>query len=127
MDEVKRGLIAERRSHPRFPEEVRVRYRDLEDSAPSGWGRSRDISLGGLRLQTDTEIPAGCHLAVEIHIETETAPVLALAEILRCEPSGDGWMAGGRFLWVSDEDRSNLRRLADYFKQRYGDPGKLPS
>ena len=39
--------IADRRRHLRFLDEVKVRYRDIEGSDPSCWGRSRDLSIGG--------------------------------------------------------------------------------
>lgn len=112
-------VAAERRLHPRYIEEVTVRYRDLEGLQPSAWGRSRDLSLGGLCLLTETELEVGSHLALEIHIEDEPAPVLALGRVLRCDES-EGCSSGIQFLWVSEEDRANLYRLADYFRSRYG-------
>ena len=114
-------VAADRRLHPRFIEEVRVRYRDLEGFDPSQWGRSRDLSLGGLCLVTDDEIHIGSHLALEIHIEDEPAPVLALGRVLRCDGDEGGSHASGiQFLWVGEEDRPNLHRLADYLRTKYG-------
>jgi hypothetical protein len=118
-------VAQERRAHRRFLEEVRVRYRDLEGLDPSRWGRSRDLSLGGLCLISDRPVPVGGHLAIEIHIESEPAPVLALGSILRSEEGEQGHTAGIQFLWVSEEDRANLRRLADYFRRKYGETGDL--
>jgi len=114
-------VAAERRIHPRYIEEVRVRFRDLEGFEPSAWGRSRDLSLGGLCLMTDGEVEVGSHLALEIHIEDEPAPVLALGRVLRCDQDDEDHTAGIQFLWVSEEDRANLYRLADYFRSRYGE------
>lgn len=113
------SIVHERRSHPRHLDEVKVRYRDLEGWAPSAWGRTRDLSLGGLCLLSAAGIQVGSHLAVEIHITGEPVPVLALGRVLRCEQDGDFHASGIQFLWVSDEDRSNLYRLADYFRSRY--------
>jgi len=116
---------AERRRHRRFLEGVRVRYRDLEGVAPGSWGRTRDLSLGGLCL-VGGSVLLGSHLALEIHIEDETAPVLALGRVSRLaeQPDGD-CQAGVEFLWVSEEDRVNLARLASYFQTRYGTTGDL--
>lgn len=111
----------ERRSHPRHLEEVKVRFRDLEGFEPSAWGRTRDLSLGGLCLLTAGEIAVGTHLAIEIHFEDEPAPVLALGRVLRCTPDEMGHASGVQFLWVSEEDRSNLYRLADHFRKKYGE------
>jgi hypothetical protein len=111
----------ERRCHPRYLDEVKVRFRDLEGYEPSAWGRTRDLSLGGLCLLTEGEIAVGTHLAIEVHIEDELAPVLALGRVLRCEEDEFGRASGIQFLWVSEEDRSNLYRLADYFRKTYGE------
>ena len=117
---------AERRRHHRFLDEVRVRYRDIEGSDPSCWGRSRDLSLGGLCLLAVRSPLVGSHLALEIHIETEPAPVLALARVVRCVEEGpDSCAVGVEFLWMSQEDRGNLVRLAEYFRKTYGTTGDL--
>ena len=68
----------------------------------------------------------GCHLAVEIHIQSETAPVLALGRVVRSgDHEDDHAIAGIQFLWIGQEDRSNLERLAAYFRQKYGETGDL--
>ena len=47
--------------------------------------------------------------------------MLALGRVLRCLDHGEeGHSAGIQFLWVSEEDRTNLYRLADHFRARYG-------
>jgi c-di-GMP-binding flagellar brake protein YcgR len=119
---------AERRRHRRFIEEVRVRYRDIEGVEPSRWGRSRDLSLGGLCLVGGDRLPEGCHIALEIHIENEMAPVLALGRVVRAgdQPDEGDYIGGVEFLWISEEDRANLQRLAAYFRAKYGDAGDLP-
>lgn len=115
--------VAERRSFKRFHDEVRVRFRDLEGVGPSSWGRSRDLSLGGLCLHSERRVRTGSHLALEIQIESETAPVLALARVLRANREEEGFALGLQFLWVSEEDRANLRRLAAHFAAKYGETG----
>ena len=121
--------MAERRRHRRFLDRVRVRYRDIEGTDPSGWGRSRDLSLGGLGLVTKAKVDLGAHLALEIHIDSEPAPVLALCRVVRCSPDLDGeagdCLSGVEFLWMSEEDRANLERLAGYFRRKHGTDGAL--
>jgi len=118
---------AERRRHRRFIDEVRVRYRDIEGVEPSRWGRSRDLSLGGMCLVGAEGMPEGCHIALEVHIENELAPVLALGRVVRVDldPHEKDFAIGVEFLWISEEDRSNLQRLAGYFRSKYGDTGDL--
>ncbi len=115
--------VAERRKHRRFLEEVRVRYRDIEGNDPARWAQSRDLSLGGIGVSPEEGLLLGAHLALEIHIENETAPVLALGRVVRCEEDG----SGVQFLWISDEDRANLDRLSTYFREKYGNDGDLDS
>jgi len=118
--------IADRRRHLRFLDEVKVRYRDIEGSDPSCWGRSRDLSIGGLGLMTSTAMVVGCHLALEIHIDTEPAPIVALGRVVRtAEQEEEGVTSGVEFLWLSVEDRANLERLAAYFRDKYGTSGDL--
>ena len=120
----KRSRVAERRRHKRFLDEVRVRYRDLEGVDPSRWGRTRDLSLGGLCLLSREPVAEGAHLAFEIHIVNETAPLLALGRVVHhSEPEGEAHQAGVQFLWVSQEDRASLTRLAAYFRGKYGETG----
>jgi c-di-GMP-binding flagellar brake protein YcgR len=116
----------ERRRHRRFFEDVRVRYRDLEGITPSAWGRTKDISLGGLCLSPPEPIELGAHLALEVHIARETAPILALGRVVRVvEDPDEESTVGIEFLWIGEEDRRNLDRLAKFFEQKYGETGEF--
>jgi c-di-GMP-binding flagellar brake protein YcgR len=118
----------ERRRHRRFFEEVRVRYRDLEGVEPSSWGRTKDLSLGGLCLSTAEPVPLGAHLALEVHIAQETSPILALGRVVRLIEDAeeeDGTAVGIEFLWIGEEDRANLQRLAKFFEEKYGETGEI--
>lgn len=116
----------ERRRHKRFLEDVRVRYRDLEGVEPSAWGQTRDLSLGGLCLATSEPVALGAHLALEVHVARETAPILALGRVVRVveDPAAES-VVGIEFLWIGAEDRLNLRRLARFFEDKYGETGEL--
>jgi len=116
----------ERRRHKRFLEDVRVRYRDLEGITPSAWGSTKDLSLGGLCLAPPEPISLGAHLALEVHIARENAPILALGRVVRVvEDPDQEYVVGIEFLWIGEEDRANLDRLARFFEQKYGETGEL--
>ena len=119
--------ITDRRRHLRFLDEVRIRYRDIEGVDPSAWGRSRDLSLGGVGLVAARDLEIGCHLAIEIHIDSEPAPIVALGRVVRVAPDAEagGCDAGVEFIWLSVEDRRNLERLGGYFRKKYGTSGDL--
>jgi len=123
--------IADRRRHLRFLDEVKVRFRDIEGSEPSCWGRSRDLSIGGLGLATPQALKMGSHLALEIHIDSEPAPIVALGRVVRAsddDQNGENEAHSGvEFLWLSVEDRANLARLSTYFQDKYGTSGDLAS
>jgi c-di-GMP-binding flagellar brake protein YcgR len=107
---------------------VKVRYRDIEGTEPSSWGRSRDLSIGGLGLATPQALRMGSHLALEIHIDSEPAPIVALGRVVRASDDEQGEAHSGvEFLWLSVEDRANLERLATYFRIKYGTSGDLAS
>lgn len=116
-------VAADRRRFERFIEEVTVRFRDLEADDPSRWGQTRNLSLGGLCLLTEGPVRVRSHLAFEIHIVDESAPVLALGTVRRCEVEPGGYASGVEFLWVSREDRRDLERLARHFRSKYGRSG----
>ena len=119
--------ITDRRRHLRFLDEVRIRYRDIEGIDPSAWGRSRDLSLGGIGLLASRELAVGCHLAIEIHIDSEPAPIVALGRVVRVTSDAEAGScnAGVEFIWLSVEDRRNLERLGGYFRKKYGTSGDL--
>ena len=120
-------VLADRRRHRRFVDSVKVRFRDLEGTQPAAWAKTRDLSLGGLCLLTAMPIELNRHLALEIHMEDATAPVLVLGRVLRSElvtvDESEVAASGLEFLWVSAEDRSALQHLADCFRERYGESG----
>ena len=119
--------VTDRRRHLRFLDEVRIRYRDIEGNDPSAWGRSRDLSLGGVGLVASRDLETGCHLAIEIHIDSEPAPIVALGRVVRVAPDAEAGVcnAGVEFVWLSVEDRRNLERLGGYFRKKYGTSGDL--
>ena len=81
-----------------------------------------------LGLLTDSAIAVGCHLALEIHIDSEPAPIVALGRVVRAaEEKEESAHSGVEFLWLSVEDRANLERLAAYFRTKYGTAGDLRS
>jgi len=116
----------DRRRFRRFLEQVTVRFRDIEGVTPSRWGRTRNLSLGGACLVTPEPVVVGAHLVLEIHVESETAPILVLARTLRSrsEDEDEGYATGLEFLWLGEEDRRNLRRLSDHFRRQHGETGE---
>ena len=111
----------ERRRHPRFFDEVKIRFRDLGGTVDPRWGRARDLSLGGTCLLSESNTEVGCHLALEIHLERSRPPMLALARVLRCESESGEFHSGLEFLWLGEEAHESLAEFAEYCRDRLSD------
>lgn len=92
----------ERRAYDRSRLIVDV-YFDGTDT--TGVASSKDISLGGLYLNTQTAIPEGAHLVVRIPFGSGRE-VVCTGEVIYSNP-GKG--VGVRFRDISDECRSMLK------------------
>lgn len=93
----------ERRAHDRTRLIVDVFF-DGQDV--TGVASTKDISLGGLYLNTQTVIPQGAILLVRIPFRPD-AEVVCRAEVIYSEP---GRGVGLRFRDVTDEGRAVLER-----------------
>ena len=113
-----RALGDERRRHARFFDEVRIRFRDVAREEFTSWGEARDLSIGGACLWSDVGTEINGHLALEIHLERDRPPVLALARVLRCDAQGAGYRSGLEFLWLGEEDQESLQEFAAYCRER---------
>ncbi|MEE8106102.1 MAG: PilZ domain-containing protein [Planctomycetota bacterium] len=92
--------------------DARIRFRLLGHEAPEArWGRAADLGPGGTCLVCDAENEVGDHLALEIHVAGHP-PMPALARVLRCEKSTDGFRCGLEFLWLEQTDQDCLTGLA---------------
>jgi hypothetical protein len=72
---------------------------------------SRDVSVGGMFIETRQPLPVGTRLNLRFHIEDDT-PIVASEAVVAYEVVGLGM--GVRFWWISLEDR---QRIADYVER----------
>lgn len=93
----------ERRTHDRSRLIVDVHF-DGEDA--TGVASTKDISLGGLYLNTQATIPQGAMLLVRIPFRPD-AEVVCRAEVIYSEP---GRGVGVRFKDLPEETRTVLER-----------------
>ena len=92
----------ERRQHERSRLIIDVFF-DGKDL--TGVASTRDISLGGLYMNTQAEIPEGAALTVRIPLEG--ADIVCNAEVVYSNP---GRGVGVTFQGLSQEDRARLER-----------------
>ncbi len=93
----------ERRSHDRSRLIVDVFF-DGENA--TGVASTKDISLGGLYMNTKTELPEGALLTLRLPVGDATQ-VVVNAEVVYSNP---GYGVGVRFHGLSDDDRALLER-----------------
>ena len=104
----------ERRAHQR----VRVRVAVEIESVASFFGFSADVSIAGICVVADEELPVGSLVDLEFQIPPEEPPVDALGEIQWKRPVGPEQIVfayGIEFLDISEVDEC---RLADLVQQR---------
>ena len=59
----------EKRKHPRLGTSVPLRYKELNGKTYLAKGTlSKDISVGGIRFQSNKFIALACHLVVEMNL-----------------------------------------------------------
>jgi hypothetical protein len=93
----------ERRNHDRSRLIVDVFYDNQDVTAVAS---TKDISPGGLYMNTQAEIPEGTLLVVRIPFHAD-AQVVVKAEVVYCNP---GRGVGLRFQGLSEEERAMLDR-----------------
>jgi hypothetical protein len=108
MEEVKnRSFHTERRKYPRF---------ELSQALAYQWGvtkgtlRTIDVSLGGVKIQTDSPIPVGDRLDLIILLEYEA--IKPMGKVVRANLSSSGkYDVGICFETISDQCLKRLERF----------------
>ncbi|MFB6350714.1 MAG: PilZ domain-containing protein [Bradymonadaceae bacterium] len=98
----------ERRSDPR----VKLRVSVEIDSVSRHRGRTGDVSVGGIRVMLDSELPVHSVVDVELELPTTQQAIEAYGEIKwkrRRDSEGPGYVYGIEFHNLGD-DRDRLRR-----------------
>ncbi len=95
----------QRRQHPRYAFRIPLRYRlSDDDEAEQAFldGETRDISLGGARINVRDEVSSGEVIRIELRPKTEDDKISATAQVLRAtradEPGDSGFYLGCRFI-----------------------------
>ena len=97
--------IGERRKHNRYNTDVKVRYvpaNSQEDATEEGI--VRDISCGGLKLDTINPINKRAHILVEISLK-DLDITFAATGVVRWGKKLNGLTSHGiKFRWISDQE-----------------------
>jgi hypothetical protein len=108
---VSQGHNSERRRKTRvnYKTDIRIKLDAFEVRAK---GSSRDLSLNGIFVQADEDIPIGTECMVEIRLSgtTETLPLKMQGTIVRKEPTG----IGISFNSIDIDSYTHLKNLVRY-------------
>lgn len=118
-DDERNGI--ERRTAPRAAvrAELRIHYPDLQRLAGA---ICRDISVGGMFVESQAPLQVGTEIRFDIHLPT-TKPQVVQGEgvVVWCRPGG----FGVRFERLDPRFRALVYRVVDRFIQGGGDPFDL--
>ena len=106
---------ADNRRHLRAEVQVPVRYRETFGSNPTQYrgAQTKDISIGGLRFQTDTFIAHDTRVIFEIHLPSSPKPVRAISSVTwtRAISSGIRYEVGSRFTDIIPSEKKLLEEF----------------
>ncbi len=118
---------SERRSSPRFAVELRVEFRHLGRPQESFAEIAKNLSTGGIFVETSVGIPLGSQVVLEIAPSRSAKPITVHAEVVRVEeePGTVGSKAvartkglGMRFLASDAAEVARLFALAKGLSER---------
>jgi len=119
----------ERRRAPRIDERLQVAFRTLREGAAEPRrtaARTLNLSASGLCLVTQEALRRDDHLAMELSLEGQPGPVMAVGRVVWCDRDEQerSFRVGVCFTWLREEDRKALAVIGEYVQSRLDpDPG----
>lgn len=113
----------ERREGERLPVTCHVTYREIRDGKPNPKQKAADtlnLSASGVCLVAAEPVEPDTHLAIEMGLEGESQPVMAIGRVVWCDSEAGRYRIGICFTWLREEDREALGVIADYVESRIG-------
>lgn len=92
-----------------------------EERGQYSMGRTLDVSVNGLRMETVYPLSATDNLEITVGVEEDLVDLIG--RITHTEPAGDRYVSGIEFVKMSGEGRRVLRRYAEAFKEQQGKKG----
>ncbi len=73
-------------------------------------GRIKDLSLSGVRFESDQPLGIGSRIQVEVSLLSKDPPLVVVGRVTRLEPSGSGYDVGATFLHFGEQDRAAIHK-----------------
>lgn len=113
----------EKRQYERLNYHCLVKYKPLNEIGDYSetFTSLKNISAGGLLLKLKGQLPLGMKLKVRINIPSFTAPIDAVAEIVRFteKPGNTGHWSGVKFIEINPGDKSKLAEFCTKSADRH--------
>ena len=109
--------MRDKRRFERVDEKWQVNYRILEEDHFAGGPIHQytlNISGGGVSFTTEEEIDPGTPIALELKSAQFPAPVLAMANVVRCKRARHNYEVAAEFWWVGWKNDTAQRTISDY-------------
>jgi len=109
--------MRDRRKFPRLDEKWRITYRLLErEEFFNGSIRQLtvNVSVGGLRFETEQEIAPETMLALEIQSDMFQSAILAISKVIWCKKAEVGYEIGAEFWWIGWHKNDAQNAVANY-------------
>jgi hypothetical protein len=118
-----------RRRFPRLRQDFQITYRKVDqdkfDHNPIK-SLALNISGGGVCFEATDNLPKGILVALDIRSDDFNAPILALAKVVWCKPSGAKYQVGAEFWWVGWGDDQAQTTIANYVTAQTTAASTLP-
>jgi hypothetical protein len=111
------------RKFPRINEGWKITYRILETEMVSKEPLNNftvNISGGGICFQSEYEVVPNTALAIEMDSEEFPSPVMALARVVWCNTTDQGYEIGAEFWWIGWKDSNAQQTIADHISSAIG-------
>jgi c-di-GMP-binding flagellar brake protein YcgR len=111
--------MEDKRNFPRLGEIWDLAYRPIsseEFKEELLKGTTVDISSGGIRFESDEEIPEGTILAIELEATVFPSPIIAVGKAVWCskQEKKDKYDVGVEFQWMGWQDLDVQQALTEY-------------
>ena len=73
-------------------------------------GRIKDLSLSGVRFESDQPIKMGSRIQLEVPLLSGDPPLVVVGQVTRLNPSGSGYDVGAAFLHFGEQDRAAIHK-----------------
>jgi len=111
---------ADRRKHPRATGRFIVSYRILENNGNTDISQSKNLSLGGMLLTTNTQFEPGTNLALEIRLPFDPHPIMIIGKVLESREITKNIIYDTRlvFLAIDENHRKVINETVNYYLKR---------